>query len=427
MDKYIIRGGRALEGKLTVHGAKNSILPILAASLLNRTGEPIHLKNVPDLFDVRSMLAILSNLGVEVGSDGKDILLHTGNVDCYHVPDVLMREMRSRIFLMGPLLGRLGRVRVCYPGGCAIGERPINLHLRGLQAMGAIIEENGDYIDARGRLSGAEISLAYPSVGATENLMLAAVLARGETVINNAAREPEIVDLQNFLNTMGGKVYGAGTATITVKGSRELRGGEYQVFPDRIVAGTFMLAAAITRGNLIVEKVIPEHLSALIQVLREAGVEIDLGKDFVSVRGGELIAVRRVDINPYPGFPTDLQPPLLACLSLARGASTVIEHVFAGRFHHVQELQKMGAKIILQGHKAVITGVKELKGAEVEATDLRAGAALVLAGLAAGGETVVSSIKHIERGYENLPRLLSRLGARIERACSPVPGQGALL
>lgn len=422
MASYVIRGGHALAGRLTVHGAKNSILPILAAALLNRTGEPIRLVQVPALQDVRSMLEILAGLGVEIDTDGGDVILHTAAVDCHHVPEGLMREMRSSIFLMGPLLGRLGRVRVCYPGGCAIGERPINLHLKGLQAMGAVIEEQGDFITARGRLAGAEIRLAYPSVGATENLILAAVLARGETTIYNAAREPEIVDLQNFLNKMGGKVSGAGGATIKIAGSGELHGGSYRVFPDRIAGGTYLLAAAITRGSVTLEKIIPGHFGALVKVLRQAGVEVEVGEDSIAVGGGVLKAVPRVDINPYPGFPTDLQPPLLACLSVARGTSTVIEHVFKDRFHHVYELRKMGARINLQGHKAVIEGVAGLKGAAVEATDLRAGAALVLAGLAAAGETVVSGIKHIDRGYEDLSRVLGRLGARIERTAAPVPG-----
>ncbi len=426
MDKYVIRGGRALEGKIAVHGAKNSILPILAASLLNCSGEPIRLKKVPHLHDVWAMLEILSKLGARVAHDGPDILLDTANVKCDQVPEALMREMRSSIFLMGPLLGRLGRVRVCYPGGCAIGERPINLHLEGLQALGAAVEERGSYIEARGRLRGAAITLAYPSVGATENLMLAAVTARGETVIRNAAREPEIIDLQNFLIKMGARVTGAGSPVITIKGGRDLHGGQYRTFPDRIVAGTYLLAAAITRGQVTVEEVVPEHLGALIRVLQKTGADLAAGDTVITVAGGRIKAAPRVDVHPYPGFPTDLQPPLVAYLTLADGTSTVIDHVFKNRFHHVQELRKMGARISLQGHQAVITGVSELKGAAVEAADLRAGAALVLAGLAARGETAVAGIKHIERGYEELPRALGLLGAKIERVAA-VPGEGVRL
>lgn len=413
MDRYIIRGGRALEGKLTIQGAKNSILPIMAASILNKSEEAIRIKQVPGLDDVRSMLSILTRLGARAESSDGDLILHTESVDSYHVPDDLMREMRSSIFLMGPLLGRLGRVRLCYPGGCAIGKRPIDIHLHGLKAMGAAVIENGEYINARGILRGADINLPYPSVGATENLIMAAVAAKGETMIHNAAREPEIVDLQNFLNTIGAEVSGAGSRTIRVSGPAELHGGSYRVFPDRIAAGTFMLAAAMTKGEITLEQVVPRHLSAMIRVLREAGVETAVKKSSVSVRGGELKAVSKVHVNPYPGFPTDLQPPLIAFLSLAEGRSTVIEHVFKDRFNHVPWLRKMGAKIELRGREALVTGVKLLSGTTVEACDLRAGAALVLAGLAARGETVVADARHIARGYEDLPAALSRLGARI--------------
>lgn len=416
MERYLIQGGFPLTGTVQVGGAKNSILPVLAASLLNDSREEIRLRKVPALGDVRAMVSILTCLGARVSREGEDLLLQTADVDCDHVPDVLMREMRSSIFLMGPLLGRLGRVRISYPGGCAIGLRPINLHLEGLQALGAVIEEKNGYIEARGRLRGSEVALTYPSVGATENLMLAAVYARGSTVIKNAACEPEIVDLQNFLKMLGARVSGAGSPVIRIRGVRGLHGGSYRVFPDRIVAGTFLLAAVLTRGCVTVEEVIPEHFASLTELLEEAGAGVEVGPAAVTVSAtGPLEAIPKVKTGPYPGFPTDLQPQLLAALTLARGSSSVIEHVFKGRFHHVPELRKMGAEIELSGHRAVIRGVERLTGAEVRATDLRAGAALTLAALAAGGRSTILGISHIERGYDRLPEALSRLGAQISR------------
>ncbi|MGB4564345.1 MAG: UDP-N-acetylglucosamine 1-carboxyvinyltransferase [Dethiobacteria bacterium] len=424
MDRLIIQGGRKIAGKTRVHGAKNSILPVLAASLLNCSREEIVLKDVPDLHDVRSMLNILTCLGATVRYAERDIILRTDRVDRCEVPEHLMREMRSSIFLMGPLLGRLGRVRLCRPGGCAIGPRPVNLHLRGLQSLGAAIEEKeGGLIEARGLLRGGEVLLDYPSVGATENLMMAAVTALGRTVIRNAAREPEIVDLQNFLNLMGARISGAGTSTITVEPSgRELGGGCYRVFPDRIVAGTYLVAAAITQGDLTLEEVCPEHMTSLLQVLEQAGVEVETGPRRVRVRGGQLKAVPLVSIEPYPGFPTDLQPPLMTLLALCPGESRVLEKVFQQRFKHVPQLNKMGARIRVSGQEALIAGVESLEGAVVEATDLRAGATLVLAGLAARGETVVTQIKHIDRGYENLHLVLNGLGARISRVAEDISG-----
>lgn len=415
MGKYLIRGGSPLKGKIAVHGAKNSILPVLAASLLNQSGDRIRLKKVPALYDVRAMLSILSGLGVQVERDGDDVLLQTAHVDRYHVPEKLMREMRSSIFLMGPLLGRLGRAQLYYPGGCKIGMRPINLHLQGLRALGAVIEEKDEYIEARGRLRGGEIDLEYPSVGTTENLILAAVTAQGGTVIRNAAREPEIVDLQNFLNILGASVRGAGSRVIRIKGVSSLHGGSYSVFPDRIVAGTFLLAGAITRGKVTVQGVIPDHLTALLKLLEQAGAAVEISESEVTVSAERLEGLSRVETRPYPGFPTDLQPPLVACLTLARGTSNMIEHVFKGRFHHVLELRKMGAQISLRGHRAVINGVEALEGATVRAADLRAGAALVLAALGAKGESKVLGIRHIERGYERFPEALRSLGARIFR------------
>lgn len=416
MENFRVQGGLPLAGTIEVHGAKNSILPVLAASLLNRSSEEIRLQRVPMLDDVGAMVSILVRLGARVERRGEDLLLGTAEVDCYHVPDELMREMRSSIFLMGPLLGRMGRARISYPGGCAIGIRPINLHLEGLQALGAIIEEKDGYVEARGRLRGGEVTLAYPSVGATENLMLASVSARGDTVIRNAACEPEIIDLQNFLNHLGAEIGGAGSAEIRIRGGRRLHGGSYRVFPDRIVAGTYLLAAAITRGCITVEEIIPEHLVSLVELLRKAGAAVEVGPHSITVSAAErLRAIPRVKTGPYPAFPTDLQPQLLACLTLARGSSSIVEHVFKDRFHHVPELQKMGAQIDLSGHRAVIRGVDRLTGTLVQATDLRAGAALVIAALAAGGSSRILGVEHIERGYDRLPESLARLGARIAR------------
>ncbi|MEW5786090.1 MAG: UDP-N-acetylglucosamine 1-carboxyvinyltransferase, partial [Bacillota bacterium] len=299
MDSYLIQGGYALQGELTVHGAKNSVLPILAAALLNRSQEQIRLEKVPDLFDVRAMLSILTNLGVSVSTDGADVILRTDPADCYHIPEQMMREMRSSIFLMGPLLGRFGKASVCYPGGCAIGERPIDLHLSGLQALGAIIEEKNGYIHARGNLRGAEINLSYPSVGATENLIMAGVLARGETIIHNAAREPEIIDLQNFLNILGARVDGAGSRTVTVKGVTAVSGGCYRVYPDRIAAGTYLIAAAVTGGRITLIDVRPEHLQSLIAILQKAGLPLEISGERVTLHsGGSFKAVKLVETEP---------------------------------------------------------------------------------------------------------------------------------
>ncbi|HHX87921.1 MAG TPA: UDP-N-acetylglucosamine 1-carboxyvinyltransferase, partial [Firmicutes bacterium] len=361
------------------------------------------------------MLAILASLGVGVSFTGNEVCLCTRQVDQYHVPDDLMREMRSGIFLLGPLLGRLGKVRVCYPGGCAIGPRPINLHLKGLRALGAEVEERNGYIELTGWLKGARIGLNYPSVGATENLMLAAVMAKGETVLYNAAREPEIVDLQNFLNTIGARISGAGSSTIFIKGVKELTGGSYRVFPDRIVSGTLLIAAAITGGQLVLEDVVSGHLEAVISLLQQCGAQIYTGENMIYIRGGEISAVPLVCTSPYPGFPTDLQAPYTVLMALARGGSLIIEKVFKERFGHIPELQKMGARVTLKNGHVVISGVPYLTGAQVEATDLRAGAALVLAGLAARGQTVIKGARYIDRGYDNLPLALTRLGADIER------------
>ncbi|MCW3491232.1 UDP-N-acetylglucosamine 1-carboxyvinyltransferase [Dethiobacter alkaliphilus] len=420
MEKYLIRGGNRLEGNVRIGGAKNSVLPILAAVLLNNSSEETILTNVPRINDVVKMVEILVSLGAEINWSGSDMAISTKNVHSYMVDEKLMREMRSTVFLMGALLGRCGQVSISRPGGCAIGNRPIELHLKGLEALGAQIRptEQGYLFASCSRLTGADIHLDYPSVGATENIMLAAVYARGVTTINNAAKEPEIVDLQNFLNKMGARIRGAGTDQIRIEGVTQLHSVEHRVMPDRIVAGTMMLAAAATGGNVTLEGVIAGHLDAVIAKMREAEIQIREENDRIHVLSPRRPkAVEVVRTLPYPGFPTDLQAQMMAVLTCASGSSMVVENVFESRFKHVGELLRMGANIVVtsDNRTAIVHGVKKLTGATVAATDLRAGAALVLAGLGAEGETRVEELQHIFRGYENLDGDLIRLGANIKR------------
>ena len=419
MEKLVVRGGKRLEGVVRIGGAKNAILPILAAILLNKSSDEIILANVPRISDVAKMVEILRSLGAEITWSGSNMAVSTRNLTGYAVEENLMREMRSTIFLMGALLARFGQVCISHPGGCAIGQRPIELHLKGLQKLGAQIREQHGYIYATcSRLTGADIHLDYPSVGATENIMMAAVYARGVTVINNAAKEPEIVDLQNLLNKMGAKIRGAGTDQIRIIGVNQLHGVEYSVIPDRIVAGTFMIAAAATGGEIILENVIPGHLEAVTSKLREMGVQIREENERILIKAPErLCAVEFVRTLPYPGYPTDLQAPIMAALTIAQGTSMVVENVFDSRFKHVGELNRMGAQIVVasDNRTAVVHGVEKLTGATVTAPDLRAGAALVIAGLAAEGETIVEGLEHIARGYENLEGDLNKLGAEIKR------------
>ncbi len=417
MDSYVIRGGRRLRGRVRVSGSKNAVLPILAACLL--TDQECLIRDVPRLTDVDVMVTILRRLGarVEPGQHRGETVLRVQARDLVsaEVPGDLVRLMRSSVFLMGPLLGRLGRVRLSYPGGCAIGPRPINYHLAGLRQLGARIEERGGYITAESpRLAGAAIHLDQPSVGATENILMAAVLARGTTVISNAAREPEIVDLACFLNSMGARVSGAGTDVLRVEGVSRLRGCEYRVIPDRIEAGTFMVAAAITGGDLVLENVVPEHLKSPIAKLREIGAVVEVEAGRVRVRGPERPRATDLKTLPYPGFPTDLQSPFMALLSLAEGTSVITETIFENRFKVAGELCRMGAQVIVDGRLAVVKGVPSLSGATVEAMDdLRGSAALVLAGLAARGVTVVEGARHIQRGYDRLHLKLRAVGADI--------------
>lgn len=411
----MIEGGRPLSGSIRVHGSKNAALPILAASIMVPGTHSIG--NVPDLLDIQVMMQILRDLGCGAEHREDTVIVNTMSMLSSHVPEQLMSQMRSSIFLMGPLLARFGRVQVYQPGGCAIGDRKIDLHLKGLQALGANIEETQQTIVCTAeRLKGADIVLDYPSVGATENIMMAAVTADGVTRIFNAAREPEIQDLQNYLNAMGANIIGAGTDTITVEGVSRLAACSYRVIPDRIVAGTLMVAASVTRGSVTLENVCPAHLISVTHALKRAGVQITADSGIMVVScATRPKAIERIVTSPYPSFPTDLQAQMMVLLSLADGFSIMKETVFDGRFKHVDELVRMGADIRVDLHSAFIRGVPRLYGATVEATDLRAGAALVIAGLAAHGRTVVEQIHHIDRGYDHIENMFHRLGANIER------------
>lgn len=415
MDKLVIEGGRPLSGTIRIHGAKNAALPILAASIMASGKHTI--ENVPDLLDIRVMLNILRALGCRAEHRGETVFLDMSTLDSSHIPEALMKQMRSSIFLMGPLLARFGEVQVYQPGGCAIGERKINLHLDGLEQLGAEIKEYGNTIVCKtDGLIGAEVLLDFPSVGATENIMMAAAMAEGITTIHNAAREPEIQDLQNFLNQMGANIIGAGTSTITIEGVKKLIPCVYRIIPDRIVAGTFMVAAAVTRGNVTLEQVCPAHLTSVIHVLRRAGVQIHIDGDIININcRSRPKRLERIVTSPYPAFPTDLQSQIMVLLTLAEGLSVIKETIFEGRYKHVDELTRMGADIRVDMNSAYIRGVPRLYGATVEATDLRAGAALVIAGLAAHGTTIVEQIHHIDRGYDRIEFMLSRLGASISR------------
>ncbi|MGB9885543.1 MAG: UDP-N-acetylglucosamine 1-carboxyvinyltransferase [Moorellales bacterium] len=425
MARLEIVGGVRLEGEVEVSGAKNSILPIMAASLLSR--EPCCLVEVPRLADVSTMQEVLEFLGARVGWTGRNLWLDPRDVRPREVPPGLMRRLRASNLVMGAVLGRFREVRVAYPGGCAIGSRPMDLHLKGFVALGAEIREDHGFIEARARqLRGADIHLDFPSVGATENIMMAAVLAEGTTVIRNAAKEPEIVDLQNFLNRLGARVKGAGSDVIRIQGVKSLGGAEYQVIPDRIEAGTHLVAAAITRGRVVVKNVIPEHLEAVTAKLREVGVRIEVLEPPSAVLVEASGRLRGVDCKtlPYPGFPTDMQPQMMALLATTEGTSVITESIFESRFKHVDELRRMGAQIKVEGRVAVVHGVPRLSGAVVEATDLRAAAALVLAGLAAENTTVLEGVEHLDRGYEQLDWKYRGLGATIIREDLPQAAGG---
>jgi len=414
VDKILVRGGRRLEGEVVVSGSKNAALPILISSLL--TAERCEFQNIPDLMDIHTTLKLLSGLGVKVEKREKAILLDAASVTKLEAPYDLVKTMRASFLVLGPLLARFGEARVSTPGGCAIGTRPVNLHLKGLAEMGATIDQTHGYVKARAKkLKGAKIYLDVPSVGATENLTMAATLAEGTTVIENAAKEPEIIDLAVALNKMGAKVEGSGTDIIKIEGIEELHGLSHRVIPDRIEAATFMVAAALTSSDVIVREARAGHLEAFLLKLREVGVNLSIEEGGIRVGGKGKMKSVDVTTLPYPGFPTDLQAQMMVLMAVADGASVITETIFENRFMHAQELDRMGADIRLEGNRAVIRGVKKLSGAPVMATDLRASVSLVLAGLVAEGQTEISRVYHLDRGYEHIERKLSSLGADIQR------------
>jgi len=419
VDKIIVQGGRRLQGEVAVSGSKNAALPILISSLL--TSETCVYQGIPHLVDINTTLKLLGGLGVEVdkeswAKDSGDLTLRADRVKNVEASYDLVKTMRASFLVTGPLLARFGRAHVSTPGGCAIGTRPVNLHLKGLAAMGASIDQVHGYMEVRAKkLRGAKIYLDLPSVGATENLMMAASLAEGTTVIENAAKEPEIEDLAAVLNKMGAQVQGAGSDIIRIEGVTSLRGVKHRVIPDRIEAASFVIAGVLTGGNVLVTGARPAHLDAFSIKLKEAGVDLVGGENSFGVKGNGKIKSVDVTTLPYPGFPTDLQAQMMVLMSVADGVSVITETIFENRFMHAQELDRMGADIRLEGNRAVVRGVKELSGAPVMATDLRASVSLILAGLVANGTTEVSRVYHLDRGYERIEQKLSKLGAAIER------------
>ncbi len=416
MEKIIVRGGNRLEGTVRVEGAKNAVLPVLAATLLASEGKSV-LKDVPELSDVYTINEVIRNLNTEVKFSNNTVTVDASGPLAEEAPFEYVRKMRASVLVMGSLLARNGKARVALPGGCAIGSRPIDQHLKGFEAMGAKVKVGNGFIEAEveGRLKGAKIYLDFPSVGATENIMMAAALADGVTILDNCAKEPEIVDLANYLNKMGAKVKGAGTTTIRIEGVEKLYGTEHHIIPDRIEAGTFMVAAAITGGNVLVQGALMEHLSSLVAKMEEMGITIKEEKDGLRVIGSESMKAVDIKTMPHPGFPTDMQSQMMALLLRANGTSMITETVFENRFMHVEEFRRMNADIKIDGRSVIISGGANLQGAEVAATDLRAAAALILSGLVADGVTRVTELKHLDRGYVNFHGKLASLGADIER------------
>ncbi|MFH0872824.1 MAG: UDP-N-acetylglucosamine 1-carboxyvinyltransferase [bacterium] len=415
MDKIVIEGGCRLRGEVAVSGAKNAALPLIAASLL--TEEEVFLENVPQLGDVRTMLHLLIRMGVKAETpDPHSVSLRAEGLNAWEAPYEMVKTMRASILVLGPLLARWGRGRVSLPGGCSIGSRPINLHLMGFERMGARIRLREGYVEAESeRLHGSHILFDISTVTGTENLMMAACLAEGETILENAAREPEVVDLAQLLISMGAKIEGAGSRRIAIEGVKDLKGARRRIIPDRIEAGTLMVAAGITKGDVFVREAIPEHMPIFIEKLKEAGLGIEIENGGIRARMDRRPRPVNIKTLPYPGFATDMQAQMMALASVGQGRSTISETVFENRFLHINELMRMGANIRVEGSTAIIQGVPELSGAPVMATDLRASACLVLAGLAAQGITSISRVYHLDRGYEGIERKLSALGARIER------------
>ncbi len=420
MDKLIISGSEPLRGTIRASGAKNAVLPILAATLL--THETVTLSNIPHLNDVTTIMELLGRMGSQLTVDEKlKIEVNSANIHNFSAPYELVKTMRASILVLGPLLARYGRAEVSLPGGCAIGSRPVDVHIEGMRAMGAEISVHNGFIKARvqGKLQGVQLNLGKITVTGTENLMMAAVLAKGSTIIHNAACEPEVSDLANFLNSLGAKIEGAGTDTIVIEGVDQLSGGAYSIMPDRIETGTYLIAAAMTRGQVTIKNAVPETLGDLIDKLTKAGAVITQGDHWIALdmQGRRPLAVS-VDTAPYPLFPTDMQAQFMALNAVAEGTSTITENVFENRFMHVSEMRRMGANIRLKGNKAYCKGKPKLTGAPVMATDLRASAGLVLAGLMASGKTMIDRIYHIDRGYECIEEKLSLLGAKIKRVSS---------
>ena len=418
MDKFVIKGGKPLEGTVSVSGSKNATLPIAVAASILGDGISV-IRNVPDLRDVETLRSVVEVLGAVTKFKNSTLHISPRNEIVYEAPYDLVRKMRASIYVLGPLLARLGRAKVSFPGGCAIGPRPIDLHIRGLERLGAQIEIKGGYIHAQAdKLVAANIDLSGvhgPSVGATANVMMAATLAEGTSVIGNAAREPHISDLANFLNAMGAEIEGIGTSALKIHGVKQLRGTEYTIVPDDIEAGTFMVASAITGGDVFVKNALRENMEAVSAKLSEAGVQLDWEDNGVRVTTPRHLSPIELNTQPFPGFPTDMQAQMTGLLSLVQGTSVITEAVHTDRFMHVAELNRMGADIQVRGHRATVQGVPKLSGAPIMASDLRAGAVLALAGMAAEGETVVSRVYHIDRGYERIEEKLSAIGADIVR------------
>lgn len=422
MEKFIINGGFPLTGDVKINGAKNAALPIIAASLL--TKEIVTLTQIPRVSDVFTMLKVLQTIGCKTKWERNTLLIDASKINSTEAPYKLVKKMRASYYVLGPLLGRFNKAKVSLPGGCALGTRPVDLHMKGLKSLGAKVDIKHGYLSCKAKkLKGTRIILKGPhgsSVGATINVMMAASLADGTTSIEEAAKEPEVIDVANFINSCGGKIKGMGTPIIHIEGCKELHGTNYSIVPDRIETGTFLIAAAITKGNVIVKRCVPDHNRPLLSLLKEYGSELNIQKNSISISTGKNVKSLSIRVGPYPDFPTDLQPPMTALLSLTPGNSNIVETIFENRFMHVPELVRLGANIdLIDRYTAVIEGVKELQGAPVMGSDIRASAALIIAGLAAKGETHVSRIYHTDRGYEKIESKLFKLGAKIKRVPDP--------